>query len=677
MGVVYRAVHRDLKRPVAIKMLAAGLAANPSFRRRFLREAETLARLNSEHVVRVHDAGEEDGVLFIATELVPGGDLEQLLAAHGSCPPELAVDLLEQVGRGIAAAHRLGILHRDIKPSNVLVERRDDGTLRAVVCDFGIAWVEDASHTKTPGVIGTWGYLAPERLRGADATTASDVYALGCLLWALLTGSPPYVGAPGEIAVGHLQAPVRQLPPHAPGAAWLNPMLARAMAKSAGARPASVPQMLEELAPARLAAGRDLERPIPHGDPSTEPTQPHPAGPQPPIPTPPGPIPTVVTEPVRRPARWRRRAAIVATVVLLAGAVVGVVVAVGDDGGGDGDGDSDGQGNRAGAGSPTSVESGTATETGQFPDFKACLVADAGGFGDRSFNDAARRGLLAARDRASVETASVATDGIEADTAIADLVGDGCDQMATVGFLLTDAATDAARANPAVEFVQIDVGTPEPERLPNNKTLRFAVDQAAFLAGYLAASQSESGVVGTFGGHNIPPVTAYMEGFRQGVARFNADTGAGVTLLGWDGTDGVFTEDFGDPATGARAASQMVEEGADVVFPVSGPAGEGALRVAREAGIQAIWPDVDGYLSTTYGDVILTSVVKRIDVALRDTILDSARGDFTSTPYTGTLSNGGVGLAPFHDFDDEVPRETRSRLAQLERAIASGGLTTG
>lgn len=236
MGVVLAAVHRDLDRPVALKVLAPHLADDAAYRARFLREAKALARLDSPNVVRVFDAGEEDGALFIATELVTGGDLNQLLRDEGPLFLADAVALVRDLALGLGTAHDVGILHRDIKPSNVLVARQPDGRIRPVLCDFGIAAVADLEQLATTGAVGTPGYMAPERHQGADATAAADIYALGCVLWAALTARAPYEGATGQVLLGHLQGPVPQLPASSADAVAVNEVLAVAMAKDPAER---------------------------------------------------------------------------------------------------------------------------------------------------------------------------------------------------------------------------------------------------------------------------------------------------------------------------------------------------------------------------------------------------------------------------------------------------------
>ena len=228
MGVVYEATHRDLQRPVALKLLSMDLLDNEALRNRFIREAQALAAVDSPMIVPVFDAGEHDGWLYIATKLFPDGDLSDWIHEHGALSQDEAVSVLVQVAEGLADAHEAGFLHRDIKPSNVLLQRRADG-LRAVICDFGIAFAEGSEHTKTVGVIGTLGYMAPERHEGLPATAASDVYSLGCVLYACLQGRAPWVGTDVKVAMGHLYNPVPQIPE---GGDAINDVLLRALAKN-------------------------------------------------------------------------------------------------------------------------------------------------------------------------------------------------------------------------------------------------------------------------------------------------------------------------------------------------------------------------------------------------------------------------------------------------------------
>jgi serine/threonine protein kinase len=185
MGVVYAARDTALDRPVALKVISPQLADDPGFRERFTREARVQAALDSEHVVPVYAFGEDDGRLWIASQLIPDGDLGRLLKEHGAPPRPVAVDLIDQVAAGLADAHAAGLVHRDIKPANVLLRRGP--RIRAYLADFGVAGPIGAVSDDA----GTPAYMAPELHAGGAASVASDVYALGCLLRATMPAGDP------------------------------------------------------------------------------------------------------------------------------------------------------------------------------------------------------------------------------------------------------------------------------------------------------------------------------------------------------------------------------------------------------------------------------------------------------------------------------------------------------
>jgi len=323
---------------------------------------------------------------------------------------------------------------------------------------------------------------------------------------------------------------------------------------------------------------------------------------------------------------------------------------------------------------PSTTETSSAPAESH-PDFKACMVSDSGGFDDKSFNQTSHDGLLNAKENLGIQTGEVES---QSDTEYADnineLVKQSCNQITTVGFLLGDATEAAAKKNPNVDFAIIDYAYEKPA--PNLKGLTFDTAQPSFLAGYLAAAESESGTVGTFGGLNIPTVTIFMEGFRKGVEQYNEDEGADVQLLGWNGKDGSFTEDFEDKTKGQSAAEQMIQQGADIIFPVAGPAGLGGLQAAKDAGARAIWVDTDGCVSAAeYCDILLTSVVKGMDVAVEEAIKESIDGSFNNELYVGTLENGGVGLAEYHDQDGEIDQDVKDKIEELKSQIIDGSLS--
>jgi basic membrane protein A len=328
-----------------------------------------------------------------------------------------------------------------------------------------------------------------------------------------------------------------------------------------------------------------------------------------------------------------------------------------------------------GSDSPSESES---TSSEQFPDFKACMVSDSGGFDDKSFNQTSHDGLLQAEEDMGVQTGEVESNApSEFADNIQAMVDEDCDSVTTVGFLLGDATLAAAKKNKDVDFSIVDFAYPKAPA--NLKGLTFNTAEPAYLAGYLAAAKSETGVVGTFGGLNIPTVTIFMTGFVQGVEKYNEDNGADVKVIGWDpeSAKGSFTNDFESKTKGQSTAEEMITQGADVIFPVAGPAGLGGLQAAQDNDVKGIWVDTDGCESAAeYCDVLLTSVMKGMDVAVEEAIRTSASGEFSNEVYEGTLENGGVSLAPYGP-NAEIDSELDAQIQELKQQIIDGEIKVG
>ncbi|MFF2085992.1 protein kinase [Nocardia sp. NPDC058176] len=237
MGTVYLARHPRLPRRDALKVLDTRLAADPTFRARFEREADLAARLQHPNIVQIYDRGVDGDRLWIAMQYVDGSDAAQLLRQGLTVlSAERAVRIVRKAARGIDHAHRQGLLHRDIKPANLLVARADDGTDAVLVTDFGIArsMGETTALTSAGSVLGTLAYAAPEQLEGRPLDARTDIYALGCTLYELLTGFVPFPreGPAAQISAHLLEPPPRPsladpaLPP------VLDAVIARAMAKN-------------------------------------------------------------------------------------------------------------------------------------------------------------------------------------------------------------------------------------------------------------------------------------------------------------------------------------------------------------------------------------------------------------------------------------------------------------
>ncbi len=250
MGVVYRATELSLGRPVALKLLTPERAGDQAFRDRFQRESRMAAAIDHPNVIPVYAAGEHDGSLYLVMRYVGGTDLHALLRERGALDPELAAEIVAQVASGLDAAHAAGLVHRDVKPANVLLAGR-----HAYLSDFGLTRLagSDSQLTESGQWIGTVEYCSPEQLRGDRTDARADVYSLGCVLYAALTGRPPFAhGTVPATMLAHLNddAP----PPSGRGAPReFDRIIARALAKDPARRYLST----GDLGRAALAAARD------------------------------------------------------------------------------------------------------------------------------------------------------------------------------------------------------------------------------------------------------------------------------------------------------------------------------------------------------------------------------------------------------------------------------------
>ncbi|WP_330181725.1 serine/threonine protein kinase [Nocardia sp. NBC_01503] len=235
-AVVYRARHPRLPRYEALKILVETHSDDPEFQARFLREAEIASQLDHPNLVSVHDRGIHHGQLWIAMQYIDGTDAAALIR-HGraALPPERAIAIIAEAARGLDEIHRSGLVHRDVKPHNIMVTKGRDGNDRVLVTDFGIARSADATDTlgDAGSMVGTLAYAAPEQLEIAPVDHRADIYALGCTLYQMLTGTMPFPRTdPGGMVRAHLMSPPPQ--PSATGLGLplaLDAVIARAMAK--------------------------------------------------------------------------------------------------------------------------------------------------------------------------------------------------------------------------------------------------------------------------------------------------------------------------------------------------------------------------------------------------------------------------------------------------------------
>src|SRR6266498_3055477 len=231
MGVVYVADHLRLKRKAALKVLAPELASDERFRERFVIESELAASLEHPNIVPIYDAGEADGLLYIAMRLIEGRDLKTLIEREGSLDPDRTVSLISQVASALDAAHAKGLIHRDVKPANVLI----GGTDHAYLTDFGLTKRPDQTTglTKTGQFMGSLDYAAPEQFEGKPLDARTDVYSLGCVAYECLTGEVPFkADNQAALVYAHLltapPVPSAKRPELPPG---LDVVVAKAMAK--------------------------------------------------------------------------------------------------------------------------------------------------------------------------------------------------------------------------------------------------------------------------------------------------------------------------------------------------------------------------------------------------------------------------------------------------------------
>ncbi|MCB0118363.1 MAG: BMP family ABC transporter substrate-binding protein [Anaerolineales bacterium] len=321
--------------------------------------------------------------------------------------------------------------------------------------------------------------------------------------------------------------------------------------------------------------------------------------------------------------------------------------------------------------------------------FKVGQVTDLGGIDDKSFNATAYAGVEKAVAELGVEGKYLESTQ-QADYAknIQQFLDEDTDLIITVGFLLGVDTATAAKANPDTMFAIVDYAYPDcwegavegkdcgsTTEISNVLGLTFSTDQAGFLAGYAAAASTQTGKVATFGGINLPTVNIFMKGYEAGVNYYNAQKGTNVEVLGWstEAGDGSFTGNFDSLDDGRSFAESFVQEGADIIMPVAGPVGLGSAAYCQESGsCKIIGVDTDWTVSASeYSDIILTSVLKNMNVAVYDAIKAAQSGDFAGGVYVGTLANNGVGIANVAGASDEL----KSELDAIKQGIIDGTIS--
>jgi len=316
---------------------------------------------------------------------------------------------------------------------------------------------------------------------------------------------------------------------------------------------------------------------------------------------------------------------------------------------------------------------------------KVGLVTDVGGVNDKSFNQSAWAGVQKAMKDLGVEAKFIESkQPTDYEKNIDQFATEKYDAIVTVGFLMGDATAAKAKQYPNIKFAIIDnayfptkgsAACPDTAKdcyadggLKNVTSLMFQEDQVGYLAGVLAAGMTKTGTVCSVSGMEIPPVVRFITGFQAGAKYVKPD----VKALN------VYIPSFTDPAKGKETGQSMIGQGCDVVFGVGGNTGNGGLLAAKEKGLMAIGVDVDQY--NTYPEVkdaLGSSAAKNVDAAVNSFLTALNGGSAKPGIFTANLTNGGVGLAPYHDWDSKIPQTVKDKVKEAADGLKSGKLTTG
>jgi basic membrane protein A len=316
---------------------------------------------------------------------------------------------------------------------------------------------------------------------------------------------------------------------------------------------------------------------------------------------------------------------------------------------------------------------------------KVGLVTDVGGVNDKSFNQSAWEGTQKAAKDFNMDVKFIESkQPTDYEKNIDQFATEKYDAIVTVGFLMGDATAAKAKQYPNIKFAIIDnayfptkgdKNCPDTVKdcyddggLKNVTSLMFQEDQVGYLAGVLAAGMTKTGTVCTVSGMEIPPVVRFVVGFQNGAKNTKAD----VKTLN------VYIPSFTDPAKGKETGQSMISQGCDVVFGVGGNTGNGGLLAAKEKGLMAIGVDVDQY--NTYPEVkdaLISSAAKNVDVAVYNYLKSVSDGSSKAGMFTANVQNGGVGLAPYHDWDSKIPQAVKDKVNTALAGLKSGSIQTG
>ncbi len=336
-------------------------------------------------------------------------------------------------------------------------------------------------------------------------------------------------------------------------------------------------------------------------------------------------------------------------------------------------------------GGPAATTAPQATQPPAAAKLKVGLVTDVGGVNDKSFNQSAWAGVQKAASEFGLDAKYIESkQPTDYEKNIDQFATEKYDVIITVGFLMGDATAIKAKQYPNIKFAIIDqqyFPTKDSAAcndtvkdcyvdggLTNVTSLMFQEDEVGFLAGVLAAGMTKTGTICTVSGMEIPPVVRYVVGYQNGAKWYKPDTKA----------LNVYIPSFTDPAKGKETGQSMIGQGCDVVFGVGGNTGNGGLLAAKEKGLMAIGVDVDQY--NTYPEVkdaLLSSAMKNVDVAVYEYLKAVVNKTDKAGAITANVKNGGVGLAPFHDWDSKIPADVKAKIQEASDGLKNGTITTG
>jgi len=753
MSSVYKAFDPNLKRVVAIKMVHPHLSNDRTFLMRFEEEAAAIANIRHPNIVQVFDFNTDQDLSYMVMEYVPGETLQSRLKRLNNKQQKMPVDealkITMNVCDGLSYAHKRGMVHRDVKPANIMLDIQN----QAILMDFGIVKiVGSAAHTLTGAVIGTANYMPPEVIRSEPADQRSDIYALGVVLFEMLSGKPPFeADSAMTIMLMHLNDSIPDiqtmrddLPKN------LTWVLMKALEKDRIKRYQTADEFSADLRnvyqhmetkeivlpvteekintvdeitiPTEILSpsiGQGDEVTVVDYSPKLTSTESAPA--------------TLVVPPQTKKMEGQikeRKSIPLGLLIGFAGLlVVAAVVVAGFVFNWFGSGSEvipteqpaivimqltedslqstrktavaqsligDMQTQEAKKQSPsefdvqkTSIalsllnavqtqeaQKNATSELSDENKFKVCQLTSSGGIDDQSFNATVRKGIEKAENELGVASEFLeSSNPADYEINLVSFIDKRCDLIVSTGFQLGDITTSFALSYPDYKFTIVDY--PVETEIPNLVGQQFQIDEATFLAGYLAARMTQTGKVASYGGMSLRPVHMFMDGFARGVSYYNSVYGTEVEVIGWDFDNpdaGIYVGSFEDRKLGADIANDLINQGVDVILPVAGEVGFGSAAVMLDRGSGVII-GVDSDWATNnpeFSSVILTSVLKNSDITTFQIIKNAVDNQFEGSNFVGRLINDGVGLAPIRGFEDRISAEFIQELAMLREKIISG-----